>query len=121
MKHIENFENFDINEWFGQELVTGYGHGEKEIAKKRIEDEIESAIEEYRENPEDFIEYDEDELREELLQSAIENGYRGEVIVEQSADDPRAAHANKYFIIYRPKNTPLQDIGSSAAGELKRR
>jgi len=120
MKYITTFENFEVNEWLGQEFFTGYQAGEKNIAKNRINDEIESAIDEYNEHPQDFAEYDLDDLREELLQNAKENGYRGSIEVIQSADDPRAAHPNKFFIIYRPEKTPLQDIGSLTGRELRR-
>lgn len=115
MKHIRT-----LNEWFGQKLLTGHDSSEKELSKKRIEDEIESAIQQYNENPEIFAEYDLDILREELLQSAKENGYRGSVEVVQTTNDPRAAHSNKYFIIYKSKNTSLQNIGSAAGGQLRK-
>ena len=121
MKHLKKFENFKpTNEWFGQEFITGHETGEKELAEQRIENEINAAIQEYHEHPEDFMEYDEEELREELLEEAEENGFRGTVEVRQSANDPKAVHANKFFIVYYPKSTSLQDMGSAAAGQLRK-
>ena len=115
MKHLKTFESYDINEWVGQRFITGHGPGEKEEAKQRIASEIDSAIQEYEENPRDFVEYDEDELRTSLLDQAKDNGYRGSVVVRQSPNDSRSQYAGYNFIVYDQKTSPLQDIGSAAA------
>ena len=49
------------------------------------------------------------------IDSAKEDNYRGKVIIRSSANDPKAINHNKKFIIYEPKTTELQDIGSGAA------
>jgi hypothetical protein len=113
MKHIKTFESFDsVNEWRVPSRASA-------ADKQGIMDEIEWAIDEYNEHPEDFIEYDEDELRDSLLQSAEENGFRGEIEIRKSADDPRAANPGKLHIIYTPKNTALQNIGSAAGRSMR--
>jgi hypothetical protein len=121
MKHLQTFEKFDQkNEWFGQKFVTGHEQGEKEQAILRIEKEIESAIEEYLANPDLFMEYDIDELRENLIEQAKHNGYRGKVEIRQSANDPKSANANLYFIMYVPEYSPLQQLGAAAGSQFGR-
>ena len=115
MKHLKNFEKFnndEINEWVGQKFITGHGPGEKEKAKKRIEEEIADAINKFKEHPDDFRKYDEKALRDKLLKDAKDNGYRGKVVVQKS----KSGKTDKKFIVYHPKNTGLQDVGSAAAG-----
>ena len=109
MKHIQK-----MNEWLGQRFITGHGPGEKKVAKERIEAEIDSAIQQYEENPDDFVEYEVVELREKLLQAAKENGYRGSIDIREPLDD-RSRFAGKRFILYEPVTTGLQDTGSASA------
>ena len=113
MKYIKTFENLDshINEWLSPHP--------KQIGKDGIMDEIEWSIDEYNDHPEDFVEYDEEELRNSLLQSAEENRFRGEIAIRKSADNPRAANPGKLHIIYVPKNTTLQNLGSAAGRGIR--
>ena len=110
MKHLKT-----VNEWFGQEFITGHGRGGKDMAKTRIDSEIESAIEEYNQNPIEFMKYDEAKLRDSLMQDAKEDNFRGSVVVRKSPNDPKAIHSNLNFIVYEPKMSQLQDLGSSFA------
>lgn len=122
MKHLKTFENFvetntnpDVNEWLGQKFLTGHGPGEKEEAVTRINSEIEAAIQEYKKNPQEFLNVKENILRDKLLKAAKENGYRGQVVVRKSTGDPRSTNSGKKFIVYVPKASGLQDVGSGAA------
>lgn len=110
MKRIINFKNFD-------NIAEKKDNNEK---ISRIENEINSAIEIYNKNPEDFVKYDIEKLKTKLLNSAKENGYRGKVVIRKSANDKKAINSNKKFIIYEPKNTLLQDIGSAAANARRK-
>ena len=49
------------------------------------------------------------------MKSAKENGYRGSIITRKSSGDVNAAGAGKLFIIYTPKASGLEDVGSAAA------
>ena len=114
MKHMKTFD--EIHEVFGQKFFTGYENSvERENSKKRIESELDSALEEFNKAPEYFVKYDIDKLKEKLLLSAKEDNYRGKIVIRTSANDPKAINTNKKFIVYEPKKTELQDIGSGAA------
>ena len=120
MKHLQK-----MNEWIGQRFITGFGPGEKDTAKQRIDGEIEEALLEYDDNPANFVDYEEiypyeeygnvlDALRRKLTKDAKENGYRGSVKIREPLDD-RSQYAGKKFIMYEPVTTGLQDTGSAAA------
>lgn len=98
MKYIEHINEFNTNDKLS-----------------KIESEINSALEKYKNNPEEFVKYDIEKLKAKLLKNAKENGYRGKIVIRKSANDNKSKNANKKFIIYEPKNTLLQDIGSAAA------
>ena len=110
MKHIKT-----VNEWGGQEFITGRGPGGRDVAKTRIDSEIESAIEEYNNNPGEFMKYDEFKLRDKLIQDAKEDNFRGSVVVRKSPNDSKAIHSNLKFIVYEPKMSQLQDLGAVTA------
>lgn len=111
MKHIKT-----LNEWYGQKFFTGHeDDNQSDIAEKRIEQEIENAIQQYRESPDEFVIYDESILRQQLLKDARDNGFRGKVVVRKSPNDVKTFHANKKFIIYDRKSSPVQDLGTTAA------
>jgi len=107
MKHLENFGN----------LLTSINKKEN---INRIEVEINSAIEKYSENSEGFVKYDINILREKLLKSAKDNNYRGSIKIKRSANDSKSANANKKFIVYEPKNSTMEDIGSAAANARRK-
>ena len=90
---------------------------ELEYNKTRIELEILMALEKYKKNPENFFGYYVSKLKQKLLQQAKENNYRGTVIIRKSHDDPRSKHANKLFIVYKPKDTTMETIGKIVAHE----
>jgi len=121
MKHLMTFENFvtenntNVNEWLGQKFITGHGPGEKEEAIKRIEQEINTEIEKYKKNPQAYAPFNPELLKDKLLKTAKENGYRGRVTVRKSAGDAKVDGAGKLFIVYDPKASSLQDVGSAAA------
>lgn len=109
MKRILKFDNFD-----------NISENKNNIDISRIENEINSTIEKYNKNPEEFAKYDISKLREKLLKSAKSNGFRGKVLIRKSANDKKSANANKKFIIYEPKNSIMQDIGSAAANARRK-
>lgn len=102
MNKINNFEKFKSMNENNSNLT-------------RITDEMNSAIDKYNNNPEEFVKYDLDNLKNKLLKSAKDNGYRGKVIIRKSANDNKSKNPNMKYIVYEPKNTLLQDIGSAAA------
>ena len=104
-----------MNEWYGQKFLTGHDSGERDIAEKRINKEIEDAIEQYKNSPDDFVIYDEPVLRQQLLKDARDNNFRGKVVVRTSPNEPNTFHAHKKFIVYDRKSSPIQDLGSDAA------
>lgn len=105
MKKIVDFKDFkNVNE-----------KNDSNSELNRIKTEIDSAIEKYNKVPDEFAKYDINNLREKLLKTAKSNGYRGKVVIRKSANDKKSANANKKFIVYEPKNTIMQDIGSAAA------
>ena len=117
MKHIKTFEQHKVNEWVGQKFFTGHESDvDKEASVKRIEQEIDDAIEKYNENPDAFVKYDVITLKDKLLNAAKENGYRGKVSIRKSQAGRGVAYANKYFIVYDSKSTPLADISGAAGG-----
>lgn len=85
---------------------------ESNNSKERIENELNSTIEKYAKL---FIGTDLDQLREKILKKAEENDYRGNVVIRKSPNDPKIINPNKYYIVYEPKNTTLQNMGSAAA------
>lgn len=110
MRKIIDFEKFkNINE-----------KNDTTSESSKIENEIDAAIEKYNKNPEEFAKYDISKLREKLLKSAKSNGFRGTVLIRKSANDKKSANANKKFIIYEPKNSIMQDIGSAAANARRK-
>lgn len=110
MKKLTNFENFkNLNE-----------KNDSKNESSRIESEINAAIEKYNENPEGFAKYDIDNLRSKLLKSAKSNGFRGKVVIRKSANDKKSANTNKKFIVYEPKNSTMEDIGSAAANARRK-
>ena len=117
MKHLKTFEQHNVNEWIGQKFFTGHESDvEKEASVKRIEQEIDNAIEKYNQNPEAFVKYDTIALKERILKSAEENGFRGSVNIRKSPGARNISYAGKYFIVYDSKSTPLGDISSAAGG-----
>jgi len=111
MKHIKT-----LNEWYGQKFFTGHeDDNQSDIAEKRIEQELENAIKQYKESPDEFVIYDEPILRQQLLKDARDNGFRGRIIVRTSPNEPKTFHAHKKFIVYDRKPSPVQDLGSLAA------
>lgn len=91
MKHIEH-----INEFNSENNI------------KRITDEIETAINKMIENPDEYVKYDKNLLWNKLLHDAKENNYRGNVITTND-------NSNKKRIVYYPKKSFLQTLGSAAA------
>lgn len=110
MKRLINFNNFDN--------ITEKKDNNSEL--NRIEAEINSAIDKYNNNPEEFVKYNTETIKEKLLKSAKDNGYRGKIVIRKSANDKKSINANKKFIVYEPKNTLLQDIGSAAANARRK-
>ena len=101
MKHIRKFNNYEnnINESIDNKL--------------RIEEEIEKCISKYNEYTDQFIKYDIENLRDKLLNQAKDNKYRGSVVI-RSSKGPN--FYNKKFIVYEPKKSFMQEIGSAANG-----
>lgn len=107
MKKLTNFENFkNLNE--------------SKDESSRIEKEINDAIEKYNKNTDDFAKYDINKLREKLLKSAKSNKFRGKVVIRKSANDKKSINANKKFIVYEPKNSTMEDLGSAAANARRK-
>jgi len=118
MKNVKKFNKFckeELNEWLGQKFITGHGSGEKENAKLRIEGEIENCIDQYENNPTEFIKYDQNNLRARLEKEAKEDNYRGKVKIITSPNDYKTRNSNKKFIEYQPEKSGLQELGSIAA------
>jgi hypothetical protein len=110
MKHIKTFESFDhVDEYFGQEFLTGHKPGEKENAKARIMSEINDAIEKMMEDPDSYAQSDDaEQLEQDLTIQARENKYRGTIETKESPAN------GLLYIVYRPTNTPLQNLGAGA-------
>ena len=108
MKHLKNFESYseELNELWGS----------NNTGKERINSEIDTAIEEYNNNPNVFVKYDVESLKNKLLASAKENGYKGNIVIRKSSGDRNAALAGKKFIVYDRALTGLQSIGQAASG-----
>lgn len=110
MKHLKKFELYSeeiTNEIWGSSNNTG---------KERINSEIDSAIEEYNNNPGVFVKYDVVSLKDKLLSSAKENGYRDKIVIRKSSNDRNSAFAGKKFIVYDKALTGLQTISQAASG-----
>lgn len=122
MKHLMTFESFvdnqnnDVNEWLGQKFITGHAKGEKEVAMKKIEDDIEKAFTELQSR----VEKDPSLVsmipqfknlnaqKSFLLKKAKDNNYKGSVHIQQSPD-------GKVYVIYREGTSGLQQMGAGAA------
>lgn len=89
----------------------------KELNKQRILNEIELNIEIFKNNPDLFVNYSEDKLRDNLIKKAKENNYRGTIKIRKSHNDPKSRFANMNFIVYIPKNSLLQNLGQIVAHE----
>jgi hypothetical protein len=112
MKHIQKFESFGtgrVDEWFGQEFVTGHEKGGKENAKSAIMSSIDSALEDMKNDPDSYADQDPTKLREFLLSSAKSDNWRGRIEQKPSG---RTGLIN---IIYTPRASGLQNLGSAAA------
>lgn len=121
MKHLMTFESFvdqnnnDVNEWLGQKFITGHDKGEKEIAKKKIEEDIEKAFSEVqsRIEKEPTLEQMFPQFKNlgaqkvTLLQKAKENNYKGSVHMQKSPE-------GKIYIVYREGQSGLQHLGAGA-------
>lgn len=96
MKHLKEFEQHNtVNEWMGQETLTGWSSKEeKQKAKDEILSQIEQKIEKYKQNPDAFIKYDETTLRKKLIQNAEDDNYKGKVVIQSSPAGPKKLYIN---------------------------
>jgi hypothetical protein len=98
MKHLQHFKIIN----------------ESNNSREKIESELNSIIEKYGQLFANI-----DNIRERILKQAEENGYRGNVKIRKSPNDPKAKNPNRYYIVYEPGETALQAMGS-AAGRVRR-
>jgi hypothetical protein len=107
--------------WLGDKLKglkrfsKGYGD-EGELESKR--DEFMSKLEEFdmevMENPDEYVKGDRwEEYRESLIDKAEENNFLGSLRKRTSPN------SDKYFIVYFPGTTGLQNMASGAAGSVR--
>lgn len=120
MNHLIKFEKFNVNEWFGQKFFTGHSKGEKEIAKQRIENEIEKFFSEIKSK----VEKDPDILKkfpqlnniqlskEKLIKIAKDNNYIGNIIFQKSP-------TGEVYVVYKNGKTGFQDIASGVSSGMK--
>jgi len=98
MKHLKKFEqhNDEVNEWLGQETITGWKSKEDKFkAKEEIISQIGQKIEKAKQNPEAFVKFDETTLRQNLLKYAEEDNFKGKVVIQRSKTG-----SQKYYIDY---------------------
>ena len=107
--------------WLGDKLKgfkkfsKGYGD-EDELGSKR--EEFMSKLEEFdmevMENPDEYVKGNNwEEYRETLINKAEENNFLGSLRRRTSPN------SDKYFIVYFPGTTGLQDMASGAAGSVR--
>ena len=99
MKHLKKFEqhsNDEVNEWFGQETITGWKSKEDKFkAKEEIISQINQKIEKAKENLDAFVKFDENTLRQSLLNQAEEDNFKGKVLIQREPTGKQ-----KYHIVY---------------------
>ena len=116
MKHLKTFENFvneDItNEIWGQEFFTGHPKGGKEVAKKKILDDIESGIQEMMVDPKSYAySSDPEKLKNFLIKKAQDDNWKGTIEQRKSSND------DKIYITYVEGRTTFQKaVSPMAAG-----
>lgn len=116
MKHLKTFENFvneDItNEIWGQEFFTGHPKGGKEVAKKKILDDIEAGIQELMADPDKYAYSDVPEkLKNFLIKQAKDNNWRGTIEPITSPNDGLI-----YLTYIEGKTTFQKAVSPMAAG-----
>ena len=111
MKHLKTFEAYST-----EETINEFWGTPNPVEKQRVEGEIDQAIAKYNENPAAFAKQDVVKLKANLLKSASDNKFKGNVLIKTQTGDRNTPNYGKKFIIYNRKLTGLQNIGQAASG-----
>lgn len=116
LKHLKSFESFAINEEEGvfKKFFTGHASSEeKEAAKQKFMDALESAEAALKKDPEDYAQSKNwESAKEKLMSQAKDNNYKGGLRVQRGGRDPRV------YIVYDEGVSGFQKMAGSAAGEV---
>jgi len=118
LKHLKSFESFALvneeEEGVFKKFFTGHASSEeKEAAKQKFMDAINSAESDLKKNPEDYAQSKNWEVaKEKLMKQAEDNKYKGGLRVQRGGRDTRV------FIVYDEGVSGFQKMASASAGEV---
>lgn len=101
--------NSTNEEYIGQKFFTGHGPGEKSSAKSKIENDINTAIEKMKSDPNKYLNVNSEKIKNTLLNKAKDNNWKGKIIWGQDA------HSGKYFAVYKNGESGFNAVASGAA------